>query len=95
MKSLCILFMITMKMKAVTIDHPDFGSAWRERDYNFVLSEELKALLKKSDIQLVSWKQVQKACTTKRVVLLSGLNRNNIPVHHIIILLYSRMSSLV
>lgn len=47
------------EMKAVTIDHPDFGSAWRQRDYNFVISEELKALLKKSNIQLITWKQIQ------------------------------------
>ncbi len=47
------------EMKAVTIDHPDFGSAWRERDYNFVTSDELKNMLKKSDIQLITWRQIQ------------------------------------
>lgn len=47
------------EMKAVTIDHPDFGSAWRERDYNFVVSDELKAVLKESNIRLITWKQIQ------------------------------------
>lgn len=49
------------EMQAVTIDHPDFGSAWRQMDYNFVISEELKSLLKKRNITLVTWRDIQKA----------------------------------
>ncbi|MGZ5134873.1 MAG: polysaccharide deacetylase family protein, partial [Flavitalea sp.] len=48
------------EMQAIAIDHPDFGSQWRQRDYNFVVSEELKALLKKTNTYLVTWRDVQK-----------------------------------
>lgn len=48
------------EMQAVTIDHPDFGSAWRQRDYNFVVSDELKELLKKNNIHLLTWREIQK-----------------------------------
>jgi chitin disaccharide deacetylase len=48
------------EMKAVTIDHPDFGSAWREMDYKYVVSEELRSVLQRNNIKLVTWKEVQK-----------------------------------
>ena len=48
------------EMQAITIDHPDFGSQWRQRDYNFVITEELKTLLKKTNTYLVTWRDVQK-----------------------------------
>ncbi len=46
------------EMQAVTIDHPDFGSAWRQNDLNTVLSSEFKAALKKNNIRLITWKQI-------------------------------------
>lgn len=46
------------KMKAITVNHPDFGSAWRKRDYDFAISEQLKESLKKNNIQ-ITWKQIQ------------------------------------
>ena len=48
------------EMKAVTTGHPDYGAAWRQNDFNYATSEALKALLKKNNIQLVSWGDVQK-----------------------------------
>jgi hypothetical protein len=51
-------------MQAVAIEHPDFGSAWRQRDYNYVTSEEFKALLKKNNVHLVTWRDIQ---TTMKV----------------------------
>ena len=47
------------EMQAVTIDHPDFGSLWRQRDYHFVTGDELKGILKKNNIHLVTWREVQ------------------------------------
>ena len=47
-------------MQAVTIDHPDFGAAWRQRDYDFVISDEFKDLLRTNNITLVTWGQIQK-----------------------------------
>jgi predicted glycoside hydrolase/deacetylase ChbG (UPF0249 family) len=47
------------EMKAVAIDHPDFGSTWRQNDLNTVLSPEFKQDLKEKNIQLVTWRQVK------------------------------------
>jgi predicted glycoside hydrolase/deacetylase ChbG (UPF0249 family) len=35
------------EMQAITVDHPDFGAAWRQRDFDYVISEEFKNLLEK------------------------------------------------
>ena len=48
------------EMKAITIDHPDFGAEWRQNDFNYVTSEEFKNLLKKDDIHLITWGDIQK-----------------------------------
>jgi len=48
------------EMQAITIDHPDFGAAWRQRDYDFVISDEFKDLLRTNNIILVTWGQIQK-----------------------------------
>lgn len=47
------------EMQAVTIDHPDYGAAWRQRDLNYVLSSEFKEVLKKQKIELVTWRQIK------------------------------------
>ena len=48
------------ELQAVTLDHPDYGSAWRQRDYNFVMSAEFKKMLEENHIVLVKWKDLQK-----------------------------------
>lgn len=47
------------EMKAVTIDHPDYGAAWRQADYDFFTSEECKKILKEENIHLVTWKELR------------------------------------
>lgn len=47
------------EMQAVTVDHPDFGAAWRQRDLDYVLSGEFKEVLKKQGIELVTWRQIK------------------------------------
>jgi chitin disaccharide deacetylase len=42
------------EMKAVTVDHPDYGAAWRQADYDFFTSEECRKVLKENGIQLVT-----------------------------------------
>src|SRR5919109_3117935 len=46
------------ELQAVTIDHPDFGSAWRQRDYNFVTSPEFKKMLEENHIVLIKWRDL-------------------------------------
>ena len=48
------------ELQAVTTDHPDFGSAWRQRDYDFVTSREFKKMLDENHIILVKWRDFQK-----------------------------------
>lgn len=47
------------EMQAITVDHPDYGSAWRQRDLDFVTSKEFRDLLEAHDIKLVTWDQVR------------------------------------
>jgi predicted glycoside hydrolase/deacetylase ChbG (UPF0249 family) len=49
------------ELQAITVDHPDFGSAWRQKDLDFVTSQEFRDLLKAHDVKLVSWGQIQAA----------------------------------
>lgn len=48
------------ELQAVTEDHPDFGSAWRQRDYDVVTSPEFKQALQENQIRLIGWKEVKK-----------------------------------
>jgi chitin disaccharide deacetylase len=48
------------ELQAVTLDHPDFGSAWRQRDYDFVTSSEFKKALEENHVILVKWKDLKK-----------------------------------
>ncbi|WP_242206514.1 polysaccharide deacetylase family protein [Aestuariivivens insulae] len=49
------------EMKGMTFGHPDWGSVWRQKDFNFFTSETCKELLKKENIKLVTWRQIKKA----------------------------------
>jgi len=48
------------ELRAVTLDHPDYGAAWRQRDYDFVTSPELKKALEENHVILVKWKDLKK-----------------------------------
>jgi len=48
------------EMQAVTVDHPDYGAAWRQRDYNVITSPEFKKALEDNHIMLVHWSGLKK-----------------------------------
>jgi hypothetical protein len=48
------------ELQAVTVDHPDYGSAWRQRDYNLITSPEFKKALQDNHVVLVRWRDLQK-----------------------------------
>ncbi|HEY6904331.1 MAG TPA: polysaccharide deacetylase family protein [Candidatus Acidoferrales bacterium] len=48
------------ELQAVTLDHPDYGAAWRQRDYDLVTSAEFKKAIEENHIILVRWKDLQK-----------------------------------
>ena len=47
------------EMQAITIDHPDWGAAWRQADYDFFTSEKARQLLKENNIQLITWREIR------------------------------------
>ncbi|MCW3090101.1 MAG: hypothetical protein JWP81_1170 [Ferruginibacter sp.] len=53
------------EMQAITIEHAEFGSAWRQRDLDYVLSAEFKSLLKSNNVQLITWGDVQRVMYKK------------------------------
>ncbi len=48
------------ELQAVTINHPDYGSAWRQRDYEVMISPEFKNALETNHIVLVHWRDLKK-----------------------------------
>jgi predicted glycoside hydrolase/deacetylase ChbG (UPF0249 family) len=48
------------ELQAVMVDHPDYGAAWRQRDYDFVTSADFRKALQENKIILVRWKDLQK-----------------------------------
>ena len=61
------------ELQAVMVNHPDYGAAWRQRDYDVVTSAEFQQALKDNGVVLVTWREIGKLCcgtaperTTKR-----------------------------
>lgn len=48
------------EMQAVTVDHPDYGAAWRQRDYDVITSSEMKKALDDNHVILIHWKDIKK-----------------------------------
>ncbi len=48
------------EMQAVTINHPDFGAAWRQKDFDYFTSEACRKILKEEGIQLITWSDLKK-----------------------------------
>ena len=48
------------ELRAVTVDHPEYGSLWRQLDYDVFNSTEFKKVLKDNDIKLVTWGDINK-----------------------------------
>lgn len=49
------------EMRGATSDHPDWGAAWRQRDFDMVKSAEFQKFLKDQGFVLVGWKDLAKA----------------------------------
>jgi hypothetical protein len=46
--------------QAVMVDHPDYGAAWRQRDYDAIASPEFKKALDDHHVILVHWSDLKK-----------------------------------
>jgi DNA modification methylase len=50
------------EMKGMNVDHPDWGNAWRQKDFDFFTSDACKNLLKEENVKLVTWRQIKETC---------------------------------
>jgi predicted glycoside hydrolase/deacetylase ChbG (UPF0249 family) len=48
------------EMKAITVDHPNWGAAWRQRDFQFFTSDAFRKLLQENHITLITWRDLRK-----------------------------------
>lgn len=48
------------EMRGATFDHPDWGSAWRQRDFDFFTSDAFRKLLEENTIKLITWRAIGK-----------------------------------
>ena len=49
------------ELEAMMKDIPAWGSEWRQKDFDFFMSDTCKELLKEEKIQLVNWRQLKEA----------------------------------
>ena len=48
------------EMRGATFDHPNWGAAWRQRDFEFFTSEAFRKLLQENNIKLITWRELGK-----------------------------------
>ncbi len=48
------------ELRSVTEEHPDYGAAWRQRDFDFFTSDRLAQLLEDRGIRMVTWREIGK-----------------------------------
>jgi hypothetical protein len=48
------------ELQAVTVNHADYGSAWRQRDYNVMTSPEFKKAMEDNHVILIAWKDLKR-----------------------------------
>ena len=46
------------EMQAIAVDHPDYGSAWRQSDFDFFTSDDCKKLIEEENIVMVTWREI-------------------------------------
>ena len=48
------------EMRGATFDHPAWGAAWRQRDFEFFTSDAFRKLLQENHIKLITWRELGK-----------------------------------
>ena len=49
------------EMQAVTVDHPDFGAAWRQRDFDVFTSPAIDSLIAAHGVRLTTYRELHQA----------------------------------
>ena len=48
------------EMQGATFNHPNWGAAWRQRDFEFFTSDAFRKLLQENQIKLITWRELGK-----------------------------------
>jgi chitin disaccharide deacetylase len=48
------------EMRGATSDHPNWGAAWRQRDFDFFTSDAFRRVLSENNIKLITWREIGK-----------------------------------
>lgn len=48
------------ELRGICHNHPDYGSAWRQRDFDFFTSSACEQVLKENNVRLVTWREIGK-----------------------------------
>jgi predicted glycoside hydrolase/deacetylase ChbG (UPF0249 family) len=48
------------EMRAISVEHPAWGAAWRQRDFDFFTSAAFRRLLDENHVKLVTWREIGK-----------------------------------
>jgi predicted glycoside hydrolase/deacetylase ChbG (UPF0249 family) len=48
------------EMRGATSDHPAWGAAWRQRDFEFFTSDAFRKVLQENNIKLITWRELGK-----------------------------------
>jgi predicted glycoside hydrolase/deacetylase ChbG (UPF0249 family) len=54
------------ELQAITEDHPAYGSAWRQRDFNVITSAEFRQALQENHVTLIGWKQIKERAAARK-----------------------------
>jgi predicted glycoside hydrolase/deacetylase ChbG (UPF0249 family) len=46
------------EMRGATFDHPNWGAAWRQRDFEFFTSDAFRKVLEENKIKLITWRDL-------------------------------------
>jgi predicted glycoside hydrolase/deacetylase ChbG (UPF0249 family) len=53
------------ELRAATRERPTWGSAWRQRDYDFFTSDQFREILAEQKIKLITWRELARAAEPK------------------------------
>jgi len=48
------------EMQGATSDHPNWGAAWRQRDFEYFTSDVFRKVLQDNQIKLITWREIGK-----------------------------------
>jgi len=48
------------EMRGASSDHPNWGAAWRQRDFDFFTSDAFRKVLAENNIKLITWREIGK-----------------------------------